>query len=484
MNNKYILKALAVVSASALMLSGAVSCASQTVDLGPTSGAYTLEHQTVENYINVTGSVEGSNEVKITSDLNTKVKQLNVEVGSSVKEGDVLCVFDSSDLQTEYDNLKASFDKTGEKQQSLHEINQRALNTAKSDRDAAVNAAQRAIDNAISARDKAYSRYNQAESRKNELYSQYEQAYNAAYSTGDATAEAQASALYEQYKMAESEYNTLGDSLSTYDSAIDEANAAYDRAVSSGDQAVQAAQDTINAEKFETDSSTQAQLDKLQDKINKCTVKAPKDGIVTTLSVSEGSIPTTDAIMTLEDTSSLRIKVTVKETDILSVHEGQSAVITTNATGNKEFNGKVERVINISSTSANAITGETKNNGYEAEIAVDNAESGLLIGMNAKVKIALESKDDVLAVPYDSIIEEDDKCYVYLAEGTGSKCTAKKVEVEKGMETSYLTEISSSELKDGDRILTDPKNVEDGKSVRVSGSYYEAITTEAEDDGE
>jgi hypothetical protein len=169
---------------------------------------------------------------------------------------------------------------------------------------------------------------------------------------------------------------------------------------------------------------------------------------------------------------------------ILSVHEGQSAVITTNATGNKEFNGKVERVINISSTSANAITGETKNNGYEAEIAVDNAESGLLIGMNAKVKIALESKDDVLAVPYDSIIEEDDKCYVYLAEGTGSKCTAKKVEVEKGMETSYLTEISSSELKDGDRILTDPKNVEDGKSVRVSGSYYEAITTEAEDDGE
>ena len=49
----------------------------------------------------------------------------------------------------------------------------------------------------------------------------------------------------------------------------------------------------------------------LQESIDKCTVKAPTDGIITALSVAEGSVPTAEAIMTIED-----VKVIIHGDDI------------------------------------------------------------------------------------------------------------------------------------------------------------------------
>ncbi len=476
MDKNHILRKISLFSTSAALLLAAASCGSSPLAMDNTVVAYTAETQDIENYISVSGTVEGSNMVKITSDLNTKVKSLNVEVGSLVKEGDILCIFDSSDLQQEYDALKESLDNSDQRSQTQHEINQRALNNAQTDKQTALDQAQRTINKAVEARDSAYSKYSQLQTKVNDLYVKSVDLYNAVYAGGDADEMTYQQYLtaQQQYEAAQAEYEALGEQLSSYDSAVVEAQEAYTIAERSANAAIQAAQDVINAEKFDTDSSIQNQLDKLQERIDKCEVRAPRSGIITALSVAEGSIPTTDAIMTIEDSSALHINVTVNEADILNVKEGQKAVITATATGEKEFTGKVDRVVNISSQGVNPYTGESQNNGYTAEITLDPSDSQLLIGMNAKVRIILDEKKDVIAVPYDAIIEEDDGSFsVFVAEDNGDTYTAKKHSIEKGLETNYLTEIVSSDIKDGDLIITEPKFITEGQSVTIEEQYSE-----------
>ena len=474
MKKNAIAKTLAALSVSAMLMAFGTGCGSQ-VDYAPSTDTFTVEKQDLENYISVQGKVEGTNVVKVTSEVSSRVKELNVEIGSQVKEGDVLCVFDDSDYRSQYDTLKESSEKTDEKLQVLHDINQRNLTTAKTDKENALAQAQRAIDKAVSARDSAYSKYDSTLNNINDYYAKYIDYYNAA-NEGDMAAADKATEYYQMYKTAQAEYDALGEQLSSYDNAIQDAKDAYAAAERNADAAIQAANDAINNEKFDTDSSIQEQLEKLQDKIDKCTIKADRSGIVTALNISEGSIPTSEAIMTIEDDSQLRINVSIDEADILNVKEGQKAVITTTATGESEFSGSVSRIVNIMSGQVtNSLTGETSGGGYSAEITIDDQDQ-LLIGMSAKVKIILDEKKDVYAVPYNSIIENDDGTFsVIVASGTGDSRTAKFVNIEKGMETNFLTEITSTEIADGDLIVTDPEFITEGMALNVADSYYDSV---------
>ena len=467
MNKKTILRAAAALSISATLLCSSVSCGLSEMMAMPLT-TYTLEHTDVENYISVSGKVEGTNLVKITSEVTSKVQTLNVEVGSAVKKGDVLCVFDSKDLKDEYDKLKKSADNTGEKTESIHAKNRRALEDAKADKTSQLQRAQRLIDKAVSDRDAAYAKYNQLYADMNSYYDQY----SAAYDNGD---EISAEKYLSFYESTKSQYNEFGSQLSSYDSAIQDAKDNYAEVEKRADDAIQLAQDAIDDEKYESDTTVQDQLDALKEKIDKCEVKAPKDGIITAISIAEGSVPTSEAIMTIEDDSALKITVSVNEADILKVKEGQKAVITTTATGEEEFSGKVDRIVNImSGQKVNAYTGETDGGGYTAEISIDSGESSLLIGMSAKVKIILDEKSDVLAVPYDSIKENDDGTFsVFTAEKDEKGYTAKEHTVTKGMETNFLTEISASDLDDGALIITDATGLMDGQAVNISEGYVD-----------
>ena len=460
MNKKALLRTAAVLSISATLLYSTVSCGVSDLMNMPNT-TYTLEHTDVENFISVTGKVEGSNVVKVTSEVATKVKTLNVGIGSNVKEGDVLCVFDSSSFQEEYDKLKESSDMANEKSDSMHTKNAKALESAKSDKTEQLKQAQRVIDNAVSAKDRTQTKCDEAYDAMNE-----------AYDAGN----------YELYATKKAEYDQYSEAVIQCDSAIQDAKDAYAATEKRCNEAITAAQEMIDNEKYDKDTTIQNQLDKLQESIDKCTVKAPTDGIITALSVAEGSVPTAEAIMTIEDNSKLRINVSINEADILNVAEGQKAVITTSATGEEKFTGKVSRVVNImSGQKENALTGETSGGGYSAEITIDEGTTNLLIGMSAKVKIIMDQKDDVLAVPYDSIKENDDGTFsVFVAEKNDKGYKAKEFKVQKGMETNYLTEISSSELKDGDLILTDVSAISDGDDVTVAEGYVDPDTTEGD----
>lgn len=480
-------KIIAVIAIIAVLAAGGIgltSCvAGAAVPDGTISQSFTdsavIEKQNLMSSISVSGTVEGGNIVKITSTFSAKVQTLNVDIGDYVKEGDVLCVFDSSDIQDEYDNLKKSIDKANAANQNTHEINQRNLADAEAERNSALAQAQRAIDEAILSRDKAYDKYNKLVEKCDSLTNKTNESYNALSSADELNYEM----LYQQYqdallsqKNAEAELESLESQLSTFDSAVQTAQDAYDTTDRSTKSAVQSVNDAINAEKFSEDTTSQAQLEKLAEKLEQCTVKAPKSGLITSLNVAEGSIPTTDSIMTIEDSNSLKINVQIKETDILNVKEGMKAVIKTTATGEEEISGTVSRVVNILSGADPMLN---KEGGYTAEITIDEKDTDLLIGMNAKAKIILEEKKNVLAVPYDAIDEDNSgNNIVYIAQKQDDgSYNAHAVQIEKGLETDYYTEIISSEISEGDIILLSPNKMREGKKVNISEDIFSAEET-------
>ena len=473
---------LAGVGAGIAACSKSLSDSLQQMSAGAVETAK-VEKRDIEDYISVSGKVESENMVKITSTVTAKVKNVFVEVGSEVKEGDILCEFDSSDLQQQYDTLAKTLENADGMSASSHKINQRNLENAKNERKIALDQADRAIQNAKKARDDAHKKEKDLVEKYNTAVKQRDEADTNMKNTleSDKTAAQQyAAQVQEKEALAQSldaQIQALREQFDTFDSAVQSAQDAYDSTKRNFDAQIQGYQDVLDNEKYNSDnSSTKNELDKLQDMIDKCTVKAPKSGIITSLNIAEGSIPTTDALMTIENTDALKITVSIAEQDILKIHKGMKATVKTNATGDEEFEATVSRVVNIykADNSATAMMGGSSSGGYSAEITIDDKSTDLLIGMNAKVKIMLQSKTDVLAVPYESIItdEEDEsddpEQYVLLAiTGDDNITRAKKAVVKSGMEGSYYTEITSDEVKEGDKIVVTPGDYKDGDVLPI-----------------
>ena len=145
------------------------------------------------------------------------------------------------------------------------------------------------------------------------------------------------------------------------------AEEAYKTTVKDTDAAIRAAQDVLDAEKFNpTDTASDNQLKEIQEKIDRCVVKAPKDGVVTKLNVSVGSVPASPTIMIIENASQLVVSGKIDESDILRISEGMDADIKTSATGDKVISGKVNRIERIISSESGEAT-----NGYTVEVYHD-----------------------------------------------------------------------------------------------------------------
>ena len=477
-SKKKIIIIISVIAVLALSGIGVTSCVSsqisnmaQTASEGSLVETDVLEKQDLSKNISVSGTVESGDLVKITSTVTAKVLSLNVDIGDYVKEGDILCVFDSSDIQKEYDSVKESVDKSDEMAQNTHNINVRNLNNAYADRDEALEKADRQITDAEQARDEAYDKYNNLVNEYNKYNEMRNNLSNELDSIQD---EFEYEKKYQQYQ----EYNQICDGLDAeieaasqlIDASEDAVTNAYDlynSTLKSAELTLQGYQDVIDAEKFSQDNSGEKQLEAIQKQLDECVVKATKSGIITSLNIAEGSIPTSDALMTIEDSSKLKITVNVKEADILNVKKGLKATVRTDATGSDEISGTVTRVVNIM-TAADPIS--QQGGGYTAEIEINDKDTKLLIGMNAKVKIILEENPDALAVPYDAITQDKDgNDIIYIAEKSDDGTyKAKSVKIEKGIESDYYTEIISDEVKEGDIFVLTPNIVYNGKTLNIS----------------
>lgn len=257
----------------------------------------------------------------------------------------------------------------------------------------------------------------------------------------------------------QAELDAYPDQLKSAEEVVNTAKSSYSDAETSTNRSVSTAQNTVDMQKYQTSTTRDLkdQLEQLQKQLADCTLSAPIGGVVTAVNVSVGDKNTAGTTMiTIEDTSSLKVIVNVEEADILKIQEGMPATVSTDATGDEEIKGTVTRVVRVKNQSTNTNGTDTNtSSGYSAEITIDNTE--LLVGMSAKAKIVIKDRGTQLAVPYDLIRQDDNgDSYVLVAEANeDGTATAVRKNIKVGEEVDYYTEVTGGDLKEGDQLIYD-----------------------------
>lgn len=370
-----------------------------------------VQKRDLSDTISLKGTVAGASRTNVTSKAVSEITEMNVQVGDIVKPGDVLCRLDSASIEEKIADLERSQSNAN----AIESINDRqaadAVQQAREDQERQLKEAQLAI--------------TQAE----EGVTIAQRAYDA--NPGDET------------------FPNLLNATRALESAKDN----YNTTVDATNRAIENAQLQVQLNRYkDSDSSTNDTLKSLREQLEDCVVTAPCGGVVTAVNVRVGDINGDKVtILTIEDTSSLKVVATVAEADILQLQEGMSAVVTASATGEEEIKGTVSRVVRVKEQS---MDGQTAG-GYSVEIALDNSE--LLVGMEAKVRVMIQEKGEVLAIPYDLIRYDDNgDAYVLIAEGNSDgTATAVRKSVTLGDEVDYYTEVTGGELQEGDKMIYD-----------------------------
>jgi HlyD family secretion protein len=183
-------------------------------------------------------------------------------------------------------------------------------------------------------------------------------------------------------------------------------------------------------------------------------VKAPWDGVITSLNVRVGdqatsatSATTATTATVIADTSGWNVQAYVDELDVLHVKAGQDASVTMDAYPNQTFKAKITYVGTTLVATSSSV------NAYAIKIQFTNPPTTLVAGMTADASITTSSAKGVLAVPVESILSENGKNYVtVISVDASNKRTTTRTEVKTGIEGDVYVQIISG-LKAGDRIL-------------------------------
>ena len=252
---------------------------------------------------------------------------------------------------------------------------------------------------------------------------------------------------------ANSGYDALYQAYAAADQAWLQARSTYETATETLRQAKENMETA--AENLEN-AGTSDEIEELEEQIADCTITAGASGTITTLNATVGSAAgggtSNTALAVIQNTDDLKVSITIDEDDIKSVAVGQQAIIKSDATGDTEIAGTVSQ-LSLTSGSTGSTQGGTGSSGFGAEVTVTGKDSGLLIGLSAKVEIILSQVTDVYAVPYDAVgTDENGGSVVYARSGGETEFTA--IPVETGMETDYYIEISGEGLSDGMEVKT------------------------------
>jgi membrane fusion protein (multidrug efflux system) len=155
--------------------------------------------------------------------------------------------------------------------------------------------------------------------------------------------------------------------------------------------------------------SQEAQLRIARKAVDDAAVRAPFSGIVATRTVHAGEkIGMDHQLFTLVDLSRMEIEAPAPASEIPSIKVGQPAAFRVDGFGERDFDGRVERINPTAQPGSRAI------NLY---ISVANRDGLLRGGMFAKGRIVLDRTQPGAVIPATAIREESGQAYVFTIEG-------------------------------------------------------------------
>jgi HlyD family secretion protein len=246
-----------------------------------------------------------------------------------------------------------------------------------------------------------------------------------------------------------------------------------------------------------------AALAKVEDDLDKTTITAPMDGMVTRLRSQKGervvgtALMAGTEIMTIANLEEMEARVDIGEIDVILIALGQKARLEVDAFRDRKFSGVVTEIANAAKnvTTSSSQQEATK---FEVKIRLQEKET-FRPGMSVTAEVETRSRTNALTVPIQSVTtrlpkKADEKSAKNTpatnAPTTGDTNAAKatdtrKTGAPKPMEVVFLLDGDCARMAPVKRGISDDNYVEitaglkEGQEV-VSGGY-KAINRELED---
>jgi RND family efflux transporter MFP subunit len=189
-------------------------------------------------------------------------------------------------------------------------------------------------------------------------------------------------------------------------------------------------------------------------------IVAPFAGVVTARNIDNGDLVSagssqTQPLFRIAQTDTLRIYVTVPQTQSRSIVPEQSATVSVREIPDKTFNAKVVRTAGALDPASRTLL---------TELQVPNADGQLFPGMYAEVKFVLPQDDRTLVVPGNAVMIRSDGPKVLVVD---AKQTIRARAVKLGRDLGDKVEIASG-LNPSESIVANPTDaLHDGTEVKV-----------------
>jgi HlyD family secretion protein len=223
-------------------------------------------------------------------------------------------------------------------------------------------------------------------------------------------------------------------------------------------------------------SSARVAVDRARQNLSYTEIHSPIDGVVVERNVDVGqtvaaSLSAPQLFLIANDLTHMQIVVSVDESDIASIQEGQPVRFTVQARPSEKFTGRVEQVRLKSTTTENVVS-------YDVVVSAENKDGKLLPGMTARVEFLVQSAQDVLKVataalrfkPADGVMTPAAGSAQRTGTGTGTRTPARGA--PRGKRAQLWTVDGAGRLK----AIPVRTGITDGVMTEVSGQGLEAGT--------
>ena len=355
--------------------------------------------------VTASGEVRPIRYIKLTSEVPGRIEEIYVTAGDQVIKGKPLVRVDPTQLQS---NQEAQWAAT---QASLNDVQnaRNAVNSAQQSlvvAEASVAAARQQVVAFQTSVDRAQVELNTAQ-RELKRYTEL--------------IEAGVSSRLE-YDTARDRFETAKIALETAKANLEAQKIAVKEATERANQqriAVKDAQTSIKSSEMRA-SQQQAMLRGQTSQRSKATQLSPLNGVVADIPTRVGEFAvaglSTTPLMTIADMSQINVEVNVDETEINNVKVGQEAKVKVDALGDKEIKAVVTQKNPLAISKSDATGGlSNRVNVQEAkEFKVtlelrdlsEDVQTSLRPGMSSTATITTDTKNNVLAVPLESIVEK------------------------------------------------------------------------------
>jgi len=213
---------------------------------------------------------------------------------------------------------------------------------------------------------------------------------------------------------------------------------------------------------IETQNSSYSSYLVSRDNLNNSQIKAPKDGLLALEELTPGDLLTTgDKLFSLVNENGMEFIGEVDENDIDSVQINNSAKVSIDGYPNDTFEGMITRIdvqTRITDTGSTVV---------EVGINLNLKGKRPILGLSGSADIEVGRESEKLSVPYDSILFDNDKSYVFLIVGN----KVKKQEVKIGFEGNDFVVVLNG-VNEDDMVVVgkETEELQDGSKV----SYFKS----------